>query len=76
MHYGSSEEEDCNEEEAGPQDRGGEKVDGEEDGNRPSQDREEEITSQGRGARPRAFLFPSKTILYNDQTGLAGSVAE
>jgi len=63
MHYGSSEEEDCNEEEAGPQDRGGEKVDGEEDGYCPSQDREEEITSQGRGARPRAFLFSFKNNL-------------
>jgi hypothetical protein len=31
MHYGSSEEKDS-EEEAGPQDRGGKKIDGEEDG--------------------------------------------
>jgi hypothetical protein len=57
MHYGSSEEEDS-EEEAGPQDRGGEKVDGEEDGHCSSQDRQEEITLQGRGASPRASLFP------------------
>ena len=53
MNYGSSEEKD-REEEAGPQDRGGEKVVGEEDGQRPSQ---EEIDLQRRGARPRASFF-------------------
>jgi hypothetical protein len=56
MHNGSEEK---SEEEAGPQDRGGEKVVSEEDGQRPPQ---EEIDLQRRGARPRAsFIFPSKT---------------
>jgi hypothetical protein len=57
MHYGSSEEKDSKEE-ASPQDRGGEKVDGEEDGYSPSQDRQKEINLQRRGACPRASLFP------------------
>ena len=43
MHYGSSKEEASSEEEARAQDRRGEKVDGEEDGHRSSEDREEEI---------------------------------
>jgi hypothetical protein len=61
MHYGSSEEKDSSEEEAGPQDRGGEKDDGEEDGHCSSQDRQKEITLQGRGARsPRLFISFSK----------------
>jgi hypothetical protein len=57
MQNGSSEEKDSDEEEAGPQDRGGEKVDGEEDGHCSSQDRQKEIASQGRGACPRAFFI-------------------
>lgn len=58
MQHGSSKEKD-REEEAGPQDRGGEEVVSEEDGQRPPQ---EEIDLQRRGARPRAsFIFPSKT---------------
>jgi hypothetical protein len=61
MHYGSSEEKDS-EEEAGPQDRGGEEVDGEEDGHCSSQDRqEEEIVSKRRGgSAPRLLYFPLK----------------
>ncbi|MGH6749699.1 MAG: hypothetical protein ACRECI_10350 [Methyloceanibacter sp.] len=76
MHYGSSEEKDS-EEEAGPQDRGGEKVDGEEDGHCSSQDREEEeITFQRRGVRPRAsFIFPLKNKrLPNLASSSAGGV--
>jgi hypothetical protein len=57
MQNGSSEEKDSDEEEAGPQDRDGEKVDGEEDGHCSSQDRQKEIASQGRGACPRAFFI-------------------
>src|SRR5262245_18096600 len=50
MHYGSSKEEACSEEEARAQDRGGEEVDGEEDGHRPPQDRQEKVTGEGAGA--------------------------
>ncbi|HET7210547.1 MAG TPA: hypothetical protein VFI85_02250 [Methyloceanibacter sp.] len=57
MHNGSSEEKDS-EEEAGPQDRGGQEVDGEEDGHCPSQDRQEEIDfSKGAGLAPAPPLF-------------------
>jgi len=64
MQNGSSEEEDCKTE-AGPQDRGGEEIDGEEDGHCSSQVGEEEITlSKARGLSPRLLYFPSKTISY------------
>ncbi|HXG78359.1 MAG TPA: hypothetical protein VNJ31_03340 [Methyloceanibacter sp.] len=64
MQNGSSEEEDCKTE-AGPQDRGGEENDGEEDGHRSSQDREEKIGLQeARGSTPRLLYFHSKTIGY------------
>jgi hypothetical protein len=70
MHYGSSEEKDS-EEEAGPQDRGGEEVDGEEDGHCSSQDRqEEEIISKRRGVRPRAsFISLEKHVLTSSRPG-------
>jgi hypothetical protein len=54
MHYGSSEEKDS-EEEAGPQDRGGEKVVCEEDRQRPAQ--EEIGLLRGAGLVPAPPLF-------------------
>jgi hypothetical protein len=64
MQNGSSEEKDSKEE-AGPQDRGGEEVIGEEDGYSPSQD-QEEINLQRRGARPRAsfIFFPKQAVIW------------
>jgi hypothetical protein len=56
MHYGSSEEEDS-EEEARAQDRRGEEIDGQEDGYRPSQDGQEEINCKGAGLVPAPSLF-------------------
>ena len=66
MHYGSEEKSEAEsktqhgEAEAGPQDRGGEEVDCEEDWNGSSQeesDRQKEVNWQRRGARPRAFFI-------------------
>ena len=57
MHYGSSEEKDS-EAEAGPQDRGGEKVDREKDGHRSSQ--EEIATKKARGLSPRLLFSLQK----------------
>jgi hypothetical protein len=70
MQNGSSEEKDSDEEEAGPQDRGGEEVDGEEDGHCSSQDRQKEIASQGRGACPRAFFIflPKQSVTKPPRT--------
>ena len=53
MHYGSSKEETSSEKEARAQDCGGEEVDGEEDGHRPSQDRSQEIAGEGRARELR-----------------------
>jgi hypothetical protein len=77
MHYGSSEEKDKGEgqsqsqEEAGPQDRGGEEVDCEEDWNGSSQDRQKEncakeITLKGAGRVPAPFLFRPKFLIQNN----------
>jgi hypothetical protein len=63
MHNGSSEEKDCDEKEAGPQDRGGQKVDGEEDGHCSSQDREEEINCKGAGLVPAPLYSISNQSL-------------
>jgi hypothetical protein len=72
MHHGSSEEENS-EEEARAQDSRGEEVDGEEDGYRPSQDRQEEIVAKRRGvSAPRLLYSPSKTISYESPPDLIG----
>jgi hypothetical protein len=77
MHYGSSKEEACSEEEARAQDRRGEEDDGEEDGHRPSQDRSQEITGEGAGATgsracpsPKGEATASKYRRYPKALGL------
>jgi hypothetical protein len=74
MNYGSSEEEDS-EEEARAQDRRGEEVDGQEDGHRPSQDGQEEINCKGAGLVPAPSLFLFRTVTYRKRgTGIGSAL--
>ena len=67
MHYGSSEEKDSKEE-AGPQDRGGEKVNCEEDRQRPAQEEIDLIRGAGLVPAPSLFSFQIKQL-----SGLSGA---